>query len=509
MLSSVAAMGGNPAVVYGKEGDGKESPLFLGAPARIIPEDDGIYSPQEFGTSNLPYSTARADGATGTTNKTYPFRAAGKLFFSDNGGSFICSASLIGKGLVVTAAHCVSSPWKLLSLDDNGNHVQFNNQRTEDASTIDVVAGRRILSVRDGDRIPINNILIHPRYDPLLAEYDVALVELTRAPAAAAGVVPVLPVQVGEDGIWGAGAGRAADASTGPWVAGWGYRFLPSDEFFFSGATHKPFHRPVKPEQRPRPGLGKSAAGARGGRNLANILEEALVPIQSDGACELGGPGQGVGYGREFDAATMLCAGVLDTHDQNDLNAQNNGVDTCYGDSGGPMLASTGSALRLVGVTSWGNGCATRDTYGVYTRIAEVRRFLASDPRTPVRLKARPTIEGAPVQGGVLRCGPGRWSGSGRIRYSYRWVTPGLGGFEFDEAYTRLKGSTATRSYRVNARDRGRKVACLVIASNGQTTVAENSRLVKIAGRPPVDPEDESDDDDDEDDDDGFIVIGG
>ena len=64
--------------------------------------------PQEWGTTNLPFSTARADGFTGTTNKTYPFRAAGKLFFTENGGSFVCSASLIGKGLVVTAAHCVA-----------------------------------------------------------------------------------------------------------------------------------------------------------------------------------------------------------------------------------------------------------------------------------------------------------------------------------------------------------------------------------------------------------------
>ena len=107
-LATAAATGGTPAAVQGKDGDGKESPVFLGTPARIVPDDGGIYSPQEFGTSNLPFSTSRADGATGTTNKTYPFRASGKLFFSENGSTFICSASLIGKGLVVTAAHCVS-----------------------------------------------------------------------------------------------------------------------------------------------------------------------------------------------------------------------------------------------------------------------------------------------------------------------------------------------------------------------------------------------------------------
>lgn len=59
------------------------------------------------GTANLPFSTARADLEPAQTNEQYPYRAAGKLFFKINGQDFICSASLIKKGLVVTAAHCV------------------------------------------------------------------------------------------------------------------------------------------------------------------------------------------------------------------------------------------------------------------------------------------------------------------------------------------------------------------------------------------------------------------
>src|SRR5205085_4923440 len=35
-------------------------------------------------------------------------RASGKLFFNIGGGSYVCSASLIKRGLVVTAAHCVA-----------------------------------------------------------------------------------------------------------------------------------------------------------------------------------------------------------------------------------------------------------------------------------------------------------------------------------------------------------------------------------------------------------------
>lgn len=425
-----------------------------------------------------------------------------------------CGGAFITPTLVVTAAHCVSMPWKLMSLDDNGRQRIYNNQRAEDPAYIDVVAGRRILAVRNGDRVPIGHFLIHKQYDPITADFDVALIELTRAPRDAAGVVPISVVQPGEEAVWGNGSGRPADASTGPWVAGWGYTFIPTFDFFFTGQNHKPFHRPVKPEARPRPGLGRTAANAassghtgRAARNLANILEEANVPVQPDAACELGGPGQGVGYGRDFDSGTMLCAGVLDTHDLNDLNQTNNGVDTCYGDSGGPMIASTGSALRLIGITSWGNGCATRDTFGVYTRVAAMRDFFGSDPKRNVALKVRPTISGYAEPGAVLRCGPGRWTGAGRITYSYRWVTPTWGGWEFEEAYERLPGSGTTRMYRVRDTDAGTRIGCLVIASNGQTTAAENSRLLKVDGEPPADPEEEEEDEDEEDEDEDFFSI--
>lgn len=47
------------------------------------------------------------------------------------------------------------------------------------------------------------------------------------------------------------------------------------------------------------------------------------------------------------------------------------GVDTCQGDSGGPLLVPAGSELRLVGNTSYGNGCAEPGYPGVYGRVAD------------------------------------------------------------------------------------------------------------------------------------------
>ncbi|MCW2924874.1 MAG: trypsin domain lipoprotein [Thermoleophilia bacterium] len=415
-----------------------------------------------------------------------------------------CGGTFIAPDLVATAAHCVVDTSKYLILQDGARFSRYNNARSEPAALFQVTAGRRTMSVRDGERIDVAAIRVHPKYDPEINAYDVALLRLVRAPAAATGVVPMSPVLPGEDGIWGNGAGIAPTADRGPWIAGWGFTFLPNDSFFFSGAQHTPINRPTKPQMRPSANPGATTKDARAGKSTANVLEEAALPIQSDSVCDAGGAGSGMGYGRDFDPATMLCAGTLDTSNLNDDNATTNGVDSCYGDSGGPMAASTGAATRLVGIVSFGTGCATRDTYGVYTRVAAVRDFLGVRPTTPVKVAVRPKVTGSAKVGGVLRCTPGKWAGAGRVHVAYRWVRPigeddpqsqviGLA----DEAYVRLPGSRATTTYRVRASDRGRRIGCLVIASNATTAAAENANLVKVPGKLPVDPEAEPSDDDD------------
>ena len=86
-----------------------------------------------------------------------------------------------------------------------------------------------------------------------------------------------------------------------------------------------------------------------------DTLRAATVQMISDSDCGSSGV-----YGTDFKPASMVCAGYME-----------GGVDTCYGDSGGPLESPVlGGGYRLVGLTSWGNGCAEPDAPGVYTRVA-------------------------------------------------------------------------------------------------------------------------------------------
>jgi trypsin len=99
-------------------------------------------------------------------------------------------------------------------------------------------------------------------------------------------------------------------------------------------------------------GWGATAESGPGSGG-SNTLQLATVPIVSDPICA-------ADYGVFFDSTFMVCAGYAQ-----------GGIDSCFGDSGGPMQAPLeGGGYRLVGITSWGTGCARPNLPGVYARIA-------------------------------------------------------------------------------------------------------------------------------------------
>jgi secreted trypsin-like serine protease len=55
---------------------------------------------------------------------------------------------------------------------------------------------------------------------------------------------------------------------------------------------------------------------------------------------------------------------------------QQGGKDSCGGDSGGPLVWYLDSKATLVGVVSFGQGCALENKYGVYTPVNAYRDWI-------------------------------------------------------------------------------------------------------------------------------------
>src|SRR5215469_4596291 len=120
-----------------KTDDGKATPGYAGTGGAVlatVPTGAAIIEqlqavPEQFGTSEHPFTTARANPIGDPSFVYYPFRPTGRLFFNIGAATYVCSASLIKPGVIVTAAHCVAnfghsqfySNWTFLSAYFNGS----------------------------------------------------------------------------------------------------------------------------------------------------------------------------------------------------------------------------------------------------------------------------------------------------------------------------------------------------------------------------------------------------
>jgi transmembrane serine protease 11D len=103
-------------------------------------------------------------------------------------------------------------------------------------------------------------------------------------------------------------------------------------------------------------GWGATAEGSPGALELLG----AEIPTVSNAVCN-----ERESYNGEI-RASMMCAGKKE-----------GGVDSCQGDSGGPASTVIQGRNILVGVVSWGEGCARRLKYGVYSRIPTAAQWIA------------------------------------------------------------------------------------------------------------------------------------
>lgn len=101
----------------------------------------------------------------------------------------------------------------------------------------------------------------------------------------------------------------------------------------------------------------------REGGQTSSVLQEVAVPIITNAQC------RATSY-KSMIVDTMLCAG----------DVQQGGKDACQGDSGGPLIVHE-NIFRLVGVVSFGYGCAKPDAPGVYTRVSRYLNWIVTNTR--------------------------------------------------------------------------------------------------------------------------------
>jgi secreted trypsin-like serine protease len=237
------------------------------------------------------------------------------------------------------------------------------------ANGLDILAGTNYLRPGGGIRARVRQIRVHPGYDEFpVLRNDVAILQLRQS-------LPydlVEPVQPGEEALW--------TPSTMATTIGWGDRDIAPDH-----------------------------------QDYPHHLREVQVPIVSDAQCAST-------YGAELVQDENVCAG--DTVD--------GGEDSCYGDSGGPLMVQDGDRWVEVGIVSTGRGCARRNFPGIYTEVAHYTDFIG------------PYLDPDSAPDPVRRL---RWSLVTRHSVRVEWSVP-----LFD-------GGTPITQYRIDVVDLGRSYA--------------------------------------------------
>ncbi|XP_041834358.1 coagulation factor VII isoform X2 [Melanotaenia boesemani] len=185
---------------------------------------------------------------------------------------------------------------------------------TTDKRFLKVIAGEHNIAVNESTEQPIQvaQIIMHENYEMNTANNDIALLRL----ASPIRFTPyAVPICLPTRPL----AERELWAVSLHTVSGWGRRSE-------NGPTSNLLRRTMVPRMRTQ-----------------TCVEESGVQLTEN----------------------MFCAGYLDGRS-----------DSCKGDSGGPLVTNYRKTAFLLGIVSWGKGCARPGNYGIYTRVSNYLEWI-------------------------------------------------------------------------------------------------------------------------------------
>ncbi|CAK1555580.1 unnamed protein product [Leptosia nina] len=226
---------------------------------------------------------------------------------------FPWAASIWRQGTHQCGATVISDQWLITA----GHCVCSAFDEFYKAKQLIVVVGFTDISTSD-TKEALSKILPHPEYRCKKKTNDVALLKTIRQLVWSSSIRPAcLPQPLAPDY-----SGKLAT------VAGWGF-------------THE-----------------DRAIGDR-----PNILQKADVLVVNNDVCNDWYKSQG---SKIKVVGTQICAGH-----------ESGGRDSCWADSGGPLMVSTDSGrTMIIGVVSTGSGCARAKMPGIYTRVSRFTEWI-------------------------------------------------------------------------------------------------------------------------------------